>query len=325
MRQLIFKVLAFVLMTNPWLVRRLFARAQRTPYFHLTGRGSSEPYMRRWWLFNPYDDANKRKYPWLPMSVRFHEILREDNDPHMHDHPWNAQTIILRGWYIEELEDKRPEAAGLDDARVVHMRQAGYTGAIRFAQYHRIVQVSGRNAGDTVLTLFFTFGKQDSWAFKVRGKRVHWKEYLQSREKHRAGSLPLSFNPITLKEPKMSDSTSTPPFSEMVRALAKPGEAILKSLTADKCAAWHMASCLPSEAGELFDAVKREVIYCKPLDRVNVIEEMGDIEFYLEGLRQVYGITREETIAANQAKLAVRYGTTYSDRAAQERADKAVN
>jgi len=110
---------------------------------------------------------------------------------------------------------------------------------------------------------------------------------------------------------------------ELVEALAKPGEDILASLTPEKCHQWHMASCIPGEAGELFDAVKKHVIYGKPIDRANVVEELGDLEFYMEGLRQSLGITREETIEANVAKLSTRYaGLKYSDKAAQERADK---
>lgn len=113
-------------------------------------------------------------------------------------------------------------------------------------------------------------------------------------------------------------------YSDMVATLAKPGEDILASLTPLKCHLWHMASCIPGEAGELFDAVKKHVIYNKPMDRLNVIEELGDLEFYMEGLRQGLGITREETLAANVTKLGERYkGLKYSDAAAQERADKA--
>lgn len=110
---------------------------------------------------------------------------------------------------------------------------------------------------------------------------------------------------------------------EMVAALCKPGEAILASLTPEKCHAWHMASCVPGEGGELFDAVKKWVLYEKPLDRANVVEELGDLEFYMEGLRQGLGISREETIAANIEKLGKRYAAgKFSNAAAQERADK---
>jgi NTP pyrophosphatase (non-canonical NTP hydrolase) len=112
-------------------------------------------------------------------------------------------------------------------------------------------------------------------------------------------------------------------FEHMVAALAKDGQAILNELTPDKAHALHMAVGVSGEAGELLDAVKKSVIYNKPLDRENVVEELGDLEFYMQGLRQGYGITREETITANILKLGKRYSSgTYSNQQAQERADK---
>ena len=110
--------------------------------------------------------------------------------------------------------------------------------------------------------------------------------------------------------------------SKMVAYLAKPGEAILESLDPVKCHTLHMAVGISGEAGELLDAIKKYVVYGKELDRENVIEELGDLEFYMEGLRQGLGITRQKTIDANIAKLGVRYANGYSDKAAQERADK---
>lgn len=111
--------------------------------------------------------------------------------------------------------------------------------------------------------------------------------------------------------------------AETVAALTKSGADIQQELTAEDCHMLHMAVGISGEAGELLDAVKKAVIYRKPLDRENVVEELGDLEFYMEGLRQGLGITREETIQANIAKLGKRYGEKYSDKAAQERADKA--
>ncbi len=110
--------------------------------------------------------------------------------------------------------------------------------------------------------------------------------------------------------------------ADMVRYLAKDGAIIAQELTSSDAHAWHMATGVAGEAGELLDAVKKAVIYRKPLDRANVIEELGDLEFYMEGLRQGYDITREETLAANIEKLGVRYHSGYSDKSAQERADK---
>lgn len=111
----------------------------------------------------------------------------------------------------------------------------------------------------------------------------------------------------------------------LVKALAKPGQEIRVVLTGNDCHLWHMASCVCGEAGELLDAIKKSVIYRKGLDRENVIEELGDLEFYLEGLRQGLSITRDETIQHNINKLSKRYGEKYSDAAAQARADKMTN
>lgn len=111
--------------------------------------------------------------------------------------------------------------------------------------------------------------------------------------------------------------------AEMVTALVKPGADILAQMTPEKADMMHAAIGVAGEGGELLDAIKRHVIYNKPLDMANVLEELGDIEFFLEQLRQRVGITREEALAANIAKLSVRYnGLKYSDKAAQERIDK---
>ena len=111
--------------------------------------------------------------------------------------------------------------------------------------------------------------------------------------------------------------------ADMVRQLAKPGHEILKSLTPGGCHLIHMVMGITGEAGELDDAVKKVVIYMKPIDRENVVEELGDLEFYMEGLRQELGITREETLEHNVAKLGKRYQDhQYTDQQAIERADK---
>ena len=114
--------------------------------------------------------------------------------------------------------------------------------------------------------------------------------------------------------------------SDMVKALAKDGKEIKNDITPLGAHLWHMSSCIQGEAGELFDAVKKVSIYGKniiELDLDNVIEELGDIEFYMEGLRQSLGIKRKETIDANMNKLGKRYNTgQYSNKQAQDRADK---
>ena len=110
---------------------------------------------------------------------------------------------------------------------------------------------------------------------------------------------------------------------KMVAGLAKPGTTILKELTPSGAHLLHMCMGISGEAGELVDAIKKSIFYCKELDYENVIEELGDLEFYLEGLRQGLGLTREQCIRSNVVKLGKRYkGHEYSDQQASERADK---
>lgn len=156
------KLLAKLLAKRPiadYLIRRSF----RTPYFHLEQGDTGVVYMRRWWLFNPYDyTTRKTKYSWLPVSIRIHQICQKDSDLHMHDHPWDARTIILRGWYWEIREDS------------INHRTAGDTAALKFNEYHRIESVSEGG----VWTMFITWKYRGTWGFKVDGKKVPYREYL---------------------------------------------------------------------------------------------------------------------------------------------------
>ncbi len=112
-------------------------------------------------------------------------------------------------------------------------------------------------------------------------------------------------------------------YKAFVESLKKPGAEIIGGLTPETADLMHMTWLLSGETGELADALKKYVIYRKPLDRENVIEELGDIEFALSGIRSNLGITRDETITANVTKLRKRYHNGgYSDAQAQQRADK---
>lgn len=111
--------------------------------------------------------------------------------------------------------------------------------------------------------------------------------------------------------------------SEMVTALCKSGELIRSELTAQDAHILHMVVGISGESGELLDCVKKAVIYRKPIDMDNLIEELGDLEFYMEGLRQSFGITRSQTLSHNITKLSKRYqGLKFTNEAAQLREDK---
>lgn len=64
--------------------------------------------------------------------------------------------------------------------------------------------------------------------------------------------------------------------TELVAAMVKPGSVIAANITANEADMLHMAVGVSGEAGELLDAVKKATIYKKPIDRENVIEELGE-------------------------------------------------
>lgn len=163
LKETLWQIVADVVST-PIVRDYLIKRAMRTPYFHLEG------YMNRYWLFNAYDFDVKDKYKrkkesisWLP-SIRIHHILRKDEDRALHDHPWDARTIILKGWYLERLYGNT----------IPQMRIEGDTRAIKFGEYHSIDEVSEGG----VWTMFFTWKYMGVWGFLVDGVKVPWRTYL---------------------------------------------------------------------------------------------------------------------------------------------------
>jgi len=112
-------------------------------------------------------------------------------------------------------------------------------------------------------------------------------------------------------------------FDKMTLALAKAGSQIKDEITPEQCNLIHMCVGISGESGELLDAIKKHVIYQKPLDVENVKEELGDLLFYMSNLMQSVGLTFEEILQHNIDKLSVRYSSgSYSNQQAQERADK---
>lgn len=166
-------------LARPAVADYLIRRAQRTPYSPIVKDG--DLYMERFWLLNPYPDSGKSgadRKPWrFPLSVRIHHIMLPDQDRDLHDHPWNARTIILRGWYVEQRAMRF--AAMFSHVPGPHFfkwlpRQAGETTTLKFGEYHRITDVS--HGG--VWTLFITGKYRGAWGFNVDGVKVQWRKYL---------------------------------------------------------------------------------------------------------------------------------------------------
>jgi NTP pyrophosphatase (non-canonical NTP hydrolase) len=117
--------------------------------------------------------------------------------------------------------------------------------------------------------------------------------------------------------------SNTTPYQQFVNSIIKPGDEIIRQLTPQQAHLLHMAVGVSGEAGELLDAIKKHCVYQKQINLENVMEEAGDILFYLTGILNELDMTLEQCIQANMDKLSKRYPNgSYSNAAAIARADK---
>lgn len=166
------------------IVDRIIRRAERTPYFHLDG------YMRRFWLVpkaTPGDVgcgpvlARRRPFSWLlqllGVSIRVHQILRSDNERHLHDHPQHCMSIVLRGGYEEVvplLPDQHPNH---DRSRLRRIWRGPGAVVFRHAtNRHRLVIPPGQSSW----SIFVMFGLKRDWGFHTEQGWVHHGRYESS-------------------------------------------------------------------------------------------------------------------------------------------------
>lgn len=112
-------------------------------------------------------------------------------------------------------------------------------------------------------------------------------------------------------------------YNKAIKGVELQGEIPLDDLTPEKAHLLHMAVGSAGEAGELADAIADHVYQGAELDVENVLEEIGDQLFYLQGILNAIGYSLHDAMLANKVKLlGKRYKNGYSDAAAQARADK---
>lgn len=74
-----------------------------------------------------------------------------------------------------------------------------------------------------------------------------------------------------------------------------------------------------SELGELSDAIKKHLIYSKPLDLVNLVEEIGDDSWYTSLILDALETNFEAAWEKNIAKLRARYPEKFTSELALNR------
>lgn len=109
-------------------------------------------------------------------------------------------------------------------------------------------------------------------------------------------------------------------IKDAVRTEAPVNEEMIKRISQDRTIRLlHSASGLCTESGEFMDALKRHIFYGKSIDEHNMMEELGDICWYLAIAMDVLGVTFDSVLESNIAKLKARFPRKFNETDAVKR------
>jgi NTP pyrophosphatase (non-canonical NTP hydrolase) len=87
----------------------------------------------------------------------------------------------------------------------------------------------------------------------------------------------------------------------------QPADKMMPPMSTDEAYMYHALLGIISELGELYDSVLMR-------DKVNTIEELGDLEWYLALARNAVGTTQDEVQEANIRKLMERFPDKFNEK-----------
>lgn len=145
--------------------------------------GEEVLYLRRWYIL-------RTRFG----QILLHNILRSDDDPDPHDHPWSFLTIVLKGEYLDEAYEFVPyEPFGeINNAKdmgfypdcSIWLGRREFIGnePVRaFRPKHRIAEHIHRVIlTKPVWSLVFTGKTRRPWGFVKPGEWVFWRKYLNN-------------------------------------------------------------------------------------------------------------------------------------------------
>ena len=81
----------------------------------------------------------------------------------------------------------------------------------------------------------------------------------------------------------------------------------------------HGAVGIAGESGELLDTVKKHIYYGKDLDIANIVEELGDVLWFVGKCCDSLGLELNDVMSKNIEKLNMRYGDCFTEERALNR------
>lgn len=111
-------------------------------------------------------------------GLKLHWIRKPDYDPDPHDHPWWFISLVLKGWYKEEISDLSflPESKPFwwHNARYTLIRTVRWFNRKPARGVHRVLEVSPGGAWTLVLNGHYS----RKWGFLTREGWVPYEKYL---------------------------------------------------------------------------------------------------------------------------------------------------
>ena len=117
----------------------------------------------------------------------------------------------------------------------------------------------------------------------------------------------------------MKTITSENYVENVLRTESVDIEAIRERLTDDVLRLFHATQGMCTETGEFMDVLKKHMFYGKPLDKVNLEEELGDMLWYIGLAIDALGLSMDSVMIKNIAKLRARYPEKFDEHNAKSR------
>jgi hypothetical protein len=171
-----------------------FVRFAKLPKRTIT-RDDGKPYLERWYLCGEagglkYFPEGQTTMRWWQKAltrlpcVYLHRFVASDDDEELHNHPWEATSLILAGGYLEERRvDILPEkVVYLKHPRGRTIMQDFTPGMLNYIfadTFHKVTLIEA-----DAWTLIVCGKKVGTWGFwsPVTGTFLHWKEHMRRRE-----------------------------------------------------------------------------------------------------------------------------------------------
>lgn len=167
---------------KPW-ERAAASALDRGHYRLIPMRRSSELYFARFWLQTP-NGTRDSGYLESGDSMLLHWLVQPDDDDALHDHPWDFESRILSGGYVEEISDGYGKAQAPDEQN----REPDLGPTKTWFWNHDEGEIITKKATDlhrirvlhpNTWTLVITGPRVREWGFHPAGKPWQdWRSYL---------------------------------------------------------------------------------------------------------------------------------------------------